>query len=38
MENASPKLKNELKSFEIIDANYNNGVAKKLIQLFSLEI
>ena len=38
MDNASDKLKNKLKNFEIIDANYNNGVAKKLIQLFSLEI
>ncbi|WP_068267617.1 Cof-type HAD-IIB family hydrolase [Caviibacter abscessus] len=38
MKNAAEELKNCLNNIEVIDANYEDGVAKKLVQLFSLEI
>lgn len=38
MQNSAEELKNNLSTLEVIGANYEDGVAKKLIQLFRLEI
>lgn len=37
MKNANINLKNSLPHLEIIDFNYNDGVSKKLIEIFNME-